>query len=454
MGGVVQVFTTPEKEGTGGWIEAGAGNLDTQNYGAGASTVSKKGSLNVAVNHFRTDGAPVVEGGEDKPYDNTSGTFNAFREFSNGVRVNLNYLGAEGRSDYEGGYNDFLFQVAGVGLEVPVNEHWRTALQFSDSRDSIEGETFGPWGGPFDAQTITRTSRLENWLTAGVHEFVLGAEVMNDTVDASTTYTETSRRNDSFFGQALLNFGRSSLNISLRNDDNEAFGSHETWGAAYGYKLDENHRLRASAGTSFKVPTFLDLYSPPTWGGNPDLEPEESTNYELGMEGNYGKWFWDVAAYQSDVDNLIIFDNITYQSLNVKEARLRGVELSGGWKTSDWTVRASANIGDYEDLTDSLPLIRRPEQSARLDIDREFSDWFLGTTLRAESHRYSYEQKRIPGFGVWNLRAGVRFAKGWSAKFTVDNVLDEEHRLAQYDSSKFYVDAGRTYMATVRYDFD
>lgn len=454
MGGVVQAFTTPETKGTGGWIEAGVGNLDTQNYSAGAFAVAQSSSLNVGVNRFRTDGAPVVARGQDKPYDNSSGTFNAIHEFTNGVKVNLTYLGSEGRSDYEGGYNDFLFQVAGLGIDVPVTENWHTNLQFSDARDGIEGETFGPWGGPFEANTVTRTSRLENWFTAGVHEFVLAAETMKDKVEATASYTENSRTNDAFFGQALLNFGPSELHFSLRSDDNEAFGAHETWGVAYGYKLDGYHQFRASAGTSFKTPTFLDLYSPPSWGGNPDLDPEEATSYELGAEGNYGAWFWDLALYQSDVDNLIIFDSGLYKSLNVKEARLRGVEVAGGWNNSEWTVRASANVGDYVDRTDGSALIRRPEQTIRLDVDRDFADWFVGTTLRAENHRYSYEQKRIPGFGMWNLRAGVALAKGWSAKFTVENVLDENHKLAQYDSSTFYVDAGRTYMATIRYDFN
>ncbi|MFO8142001.1 MAG: TonB-dependent receptor [Marinobacter sp.] len=453
MGGVVQAFTTPETKGAGGWIEAGAGNLDTQNYGAGAFAVEQGSSLNVGVNRFRTEGAPVVEGGEDKPYDNSSGTFNAIHQFNNGVKVNLTYLGSEGRSDYEGGYNDFLFQVAGLGIDVPVTENWRTSLQFADARDGIEGESFGPWGGPFEANTVTRTSRLENWFTAGVHEFVLGAETMKDKVEASANYTENTRTNQAFFGQALLNFGPSEFHFSLRSDDNEAFGTHETWGTAYGYKLDGYHRVRASAGTAFKVPTFLDLYSPPSWGGNPDLDPEESTSYELGVEGNYGSWFWDFALYQSDVDNLVIYDNGLMKSLNVKEARLRGFEVSGGWKNQEWTVRASTNVGDYEDRTDGSALIRRPEQTVRLDVDRDFADWFVGTTVRAESHRYSYEQKRIPGFGMWNLRAGITLGRGWSTKFTLDNVLDEEHKLAQYNSSTFYIGAGRTYMATIRYDF-
>ena len=449
MGGVVQAYTAPESEGSKGWVEVGAGNLDTQNYTLGLSSVEENSSLGVGINRFRTDGAPVVENGDDKSYDNTSGSFNASYEFSNGVRAYMTYLGAEGRSEYEGGYNDYLFQVAGVGVDFPLTDHWRTSLQFSDARDELDDVS----AFPGEYNTNTRTSRLENWFTVGTHEFVLGAETMTDRLDSTQSFTEDKRGNDAYFGQALFNFGPTELHLSARSDDNDAFGTHETWGASYGYRIDSSHRLRASVGTAFKVPTFLDLYAPPAWGGNPDLEPEESTSYEIGMEGNYGNWFWDVALYQSDVDQLIIFDNTQFRSLNVKEARLRGIEVSAGWQNSDWTVRAGASAGDYEDREDGSTLIRRPEQTVRLDVDRHFDDWYVGTTLRAESHRYSYERKRIPGYGNWDLRAGVSLADQWSVKLTVDNVLDEEHRLAQYSGDQYFISTGRTAMLSVRYDF-
>lgn len=449
MGGVVQAYTAPEGEGSKGWVEVGAGNLDTQNYTLGLSSVEENSSLGVGINRFRTDGAPVVENGDDKSYDNTSGSFNASHEFSNGVRAYMTYLGAEGRSEYEGGYNDYLFQVAGVGVDFPLTDHWRASLQFSDARDELDDVS----AFPGEYNTNTRTSRLENWFTVGTHEFVLGAETMTDQLDSTQSFTEDKRGNDAYFGQALFNFGPSELHLSARSDDNDAFGTHETWGASYGYRIDSSHRLRASVGTAFKVPTFLDLYAPPAWGGNPDLEPEESTSYEIGMEGNYGNWFWDVALYQSDVDQLIIFDNTQFRSLNVKEARLRGIEVSAGWQNSDWTVRAGASAGDYEDREDGSTLIRRPEQTVRLDVDRHFDDWYVGTTLRAESHRYSYERKRIPGYGNWDLRTGVNLADQWSVKLTVDNVLDEEHRLAQYSGDQYFISAGRTAMLSVRYDF-
>lgn len=449
MGGVVQAFTTPQEEGTQGWAESGAGNLDTQQYGVGMSTVDEKSSLNVGVTRFRTDGSPVIEGGEDKSYENTAGTFNASREFDNGVLVNLTYLGAEGDVEYEGGSKDFVFQTAGIGAVVPINDYWRASLQFSDARDE---QTFFSQFEPFDLDTTTRTSRLENWFVAGVHEFVIGAETMTDRVSGSSDLNENSRRNDAFFGQALLNYGPTELHLSLRSDDNEAFGTHETWGAAFGYRFGDGYRLRLNAGTSFKAPTFNDLYS--SFGGaNPNLDPEEAVSYEVGLEKNTGNWFWGVTVYRSDVEDLIV-SFFPEPSQNTDEAELQGVEVEGGWKDNGWSIVAAVSAGDFEDKQTGKSLTNRSEQTAKLDIDKDFDRFYVGTTVRAENHKLDRDGvSRIPGYGAWDLRTGTTIGKNLDARLTVNNVLDKERALAAFNNTTDYVSPGRTFMASLRYNF-
>ena len=449
VGGVVQAFTLPRKQGQNGWVEAGAGNFDSQQYGAGFSSVTDSTQLNVGANYYRTDGAPVIEGGSDKGYDSTSGVASARHEFNNGVSVGFSSLSAEGNTEYEGGNQDFRFQTFGANVEIPVTSHWRTSLHLADARDELED--FSTFGGVFD--TRTRSSRLENWLTFGTHEFVLGAEYLVDKVESSTAYDESSRSNEAFFSQALLNFGRTDVHLSVRRDDNEAYGVEETWGAGLGYKLDASHRIRASSGTSFKAPSFNDLYFPGF--GNPDLEPEEAISYEVGIEGRYVQWFWDLAVYQSDVEDLSL--PAQNQAGSVPEARLRGVELSSGWQQDGWSLKAAVSIGRFEDKETERQLARRAERTLRIDLDKQIETWSFGTTLRAESHRYDdvfgVGRQRIAGFGVWDLRASKTLAPGWRASLTVDNVLDNEYATVKDFSNNDFIVAGRTAFLSVRYDF-
>ncbi|MFC7294731.1 TonB-dependent receptor domain-containing protein [Marinobacter aromaticivorans] len=449
VGGVIQAFTLPQQEGRSAWLEAGGGNFDSQQYAAGAAFSNQASKLSIGMNQFRTDGAPVIRGGDDKSYNNTSGVASGSHQFDNGVRTGFTFLNAQGDSEYEGGEEDFVFQVAGVSLDVPITESWRTSLQFSDARDELED--FSSFPGVFNTQT--RNSRIENWLTSGTHEFVLGAEYTVDQVDSSVVYDERSRSNSAFFGQALLNFGALDIHMSARNDDNEAYGTEQTWGAGVGYALNRNHRVRASVGTSFKAPSFNDLYYPGF--GNPDLQPEEATSYELGIEGRYVRWFWDVAVFHSDVEDLSLPSQDAAGS--VPEARLRGVEFSSGWSQNGWSLQAAASAGDYENKEDGRQLIRRAENTIRVDLDKETGTWVFGTTVRAESHRYDdlfmIGRERIAGYGIWDLRARKEMAPGWAASLTIGNVLDKEYATAKRFDNTDYISAGRTVFLAVRYDF-
>ena len=453
-GGVIQAFTLPQSEGKSGWLEAGGGNYDSQQYAAGAALANNSSKLSVGVNQFRTGGAPVLKDGDDKGYKNTSGVASGSHQFNNGVRAGFTFLNAEGNTEYDGGEEDFVFQVAGVNLDVPITENLHTSLQLSDARDEMEDFSLFP--GVFN--TRTRNSRLENWLTFGVHEFVLGAEYTVDQVDSTVVYDERSRSNSAFFSQALLSFDALDVHLSLRSDDNETFGTEQTWGAGVGYALNKNYRVRTSAGTSFKAPTFNDLYYPGF--GNPDLQPEEATSYELGIEGRYTRWFWDAAVFQSDVEDLSLPSQNAAGS--IPEARLRGVELSSGWRQNGWNLRAVASVGDFENKEDGKQLIRRAENTIRVDLDKEVGTWVFGTTIRAEDQRpdqyydmstFSSVRTQMPGYGVWDLRAQKTFASGFVASLTVGNVLDKEYATAKKDVSTDYISAGRLAFLSVRYNF-
>ncbi len=448
-GSVIQAFTLPQSKGEYSWLEAGGGNYGSQQYAGGAALANDSSEIGVGLNYYRTDGAPVIRDKDNKGYKSTSGVASGSHRFENGIRAGFTFLNAEGNSEYEGGEEDFVFQVAGVNLDLPVTKNWLTKLQLSDARDELED--FSSFPGVFN--TRTRNSRLENWLTSGVHEFVVGAEYTVDQVDSSLVYDERSRSNSAVFGQALLNFQALDVHLSVRSDDNEAYGSEQTWGAGIGYAFDQNHRARLSGGTSFKAPSFNDLYYPDF--GNPDLKPEEATSYELGMEGRYERWFWDVAIFHSDVEDLSLPSQTTAGS--VPEARLRGVELSSGWKQDGWSLRVAASAGDYENKEDGKQLIRRAENMLRVDLDKVLDSWTVGTTVRAESERYDdlfgIGRERIAGFGVWDLRVHKVLAAGLLGSFTVGNVLDKEYTTAKRFDNADYISVGRTVFLSVRYNF-
>jgi len=451
VGGVIQAFTHSAETGNEGWVQAGGGNFNTQEYVAGAAGTEGRMKYSLSASHLETDGTAVVEGGEDKGYRNTSALASVAHQFDSGGEAGVVLMRAQGNTEFEGGDTDFTIQTLGFRLDTPISDYWRSRILLAESLDESDNrDTFG--NSTFD--TKTRSARWENQISIGRHEYIVGGELLVDEVDSTTEYDESSRTNAAVFGQALLNFGPTDFQLSLRADDNEAFGREETGAVAMGVDLDRNHRARVSYSTSFRAPTFNDLYFPNF--GNADLQPETAGSVELGIGGNYTRWFWDAAIYQTDADDLIVFTfkDGRFAPFNVNEARIRGVELSAGLELEEWTVQAAASVTDPRNRETDNRIRRRSAKQFRVDLDRDFGRVSLGTTVKGQGYRYddADNEERIAGFVTWDLRAKWEIDSHWTTNLTVDNVLDREYSTAQRFDGRAYIAAGRTAMLTIRYD--
>ncbi|APE29901.1 TonB-dependent receptor [Halomonas aestuarii] len=456
VGGVVQLFT-PEGEGEPmPQFSFGGGSFNTKR--ASASLSGSEGGTRYVFSASRldTDGYEIVDGEGDKGYDNTTGLVRLSHVFNNGAELGMLGLRARGNTEYDRfgtpADTDYAQQVAGLYGELPITDDWSSRLTLSESRDESDNhDSFG--GSVFD--TRTRTALWENTLTLGFHQLIMGAEYVDDSIEGSDTgfgsYDVESRYNKAVFTQGLLDFSPFTVQASLRFDHNQVYGDEVTGGLSLGYALDDRHTLRASYGTAFRAPSFDELYYPGF--NNPDLAAERSKNIELGLRGQVGQGYWDLALFQNDIDDLITNvdttgDGFVDTPINVSRARIRGMEIATGADIEQWTLRAALTYTDPENRDSGKRLQRRASQSLRLDADREMGDWSLGASWIAQNHRYndSANQQRLPGYGIVNLRAGWDFAPMWSTRLTVENAFDKE-----YETARDYISAGRAAFVSVHF---
>ena len=76
------------------------------------------------------------------------------------------------------------------------------------------------------------------------------------------------------------------VSASVRHDANDRFRDATTWRVQGSYLLETGTRLRAAAGSGVKNPGFYELYGfvDGRFIGNPNLKPERSEGWELGVE--------------------------------------------------------------------------------------------------------------------------------------------------------------------------
>ncbi|MCK0153713.1 TonB-dependent receptor [Alcanivorax sp. S6407] len=457
VGGVVQLFGRDSGE----WLTMGGGSFASWNLGAGASLSEDGTSVMVGANVFDTEGTEIREHSHDRGFHNESGIFRISHQFDDRGSIGLFRFSSEGDTEFEGStpeqkrQMEYLLQVTGLKGDVWISEDWQLKALVSEAQDESEDFTDGLSNGDFN--TRTRTANVQSVSLWGNHQFILGGEYQSDEVLSSVDYDEPSRDNKAAFAQALLAFGALDLQASLRHDDNDAYGSKVTGAGGVGFKLNDQHRLRASYGTAYRAPTFNDLYypdSPPFYFSNPNLEPESSETGELGLRGQYSAWYWDAAFYRTNIEDMIVYDFAQATSLNLERTTVEGAELAMGLDWENWRAALAFTAVKPEDRETGNIIAYRAQRSGRLDIDRRFGEVSLGATASFQGHRYTdaANTDRLSGFGLVDLRASWDFAENWTGRVVVENLLDKEYVTARSFAGWDYLNSGRAVMVSLSYD--
>jgi len=462
IGGVIQIFTRKGGGELKPFVSVGAGSDQTYSANIGVSGGGKRGWFNASLEGFDTEGFNACYGSDsagcftteldDDEHSSLSGSLRAGYRFEKGVEVDFHALRAEAETDFDGSFvneSETVQQVLGASVRFAPLAWWDARFSIGRSEDLSDNFKDGAFQSHFDTERDSVS--LQNDFSINDNNLLtLGLDYQNDKVQSDTAYVETSRDKHGIFGQYLATYGRHDLELSLRHDDDEQFGTHTTGGIAFGVILNNSLRLTAAYGTAFKAPTFNDLYFPSF--GNPNLDPEKARSVELGVRGETQWGTWSVNAYQTDIDNLIGFDSATFAPANVDESRIQGVEgiLSTqfqGWKLNTHVTWQNPENQSEGANKDNL-LARRAEQSLRVDLDRSFQKFSLGTSLNAVSKRYDdlANTHKLGGYATLDLRGEYAFSKALSLQARISNVFGRE-----YETAAFYNQAGREFFVTLRY---
>ncbi len=465
IGGVIQIFTRKGGGALAPRLSVGGGRYGTANGSLGLSGGGESGWFDVsgrvedsggfnACNGEPGVGGCFVDQPDRDGYRNAAGHARAGYRFGDLGAVDVHWLRSKTDTEYDGSAfggnrSATLQQVAGGKLVMNPRPDWTSTLGAGRSWDNLDVSFEGDFVDRFDTTRDTLT--WQNDLSLGEDLLLTaGIDYQRDQVDSTLDYAVDSRRNRGFFAEYQAGLGAQRITLSARHDHNDPFGGHNSGTAAWGYSLGNGWRLSASLGTAFKAPTFNDLYYP--FFGNPNLDPETSRSAELGLAGELGAVSWSLNLYQTDIDDLIAFDALVQRPANIDAARIRGLEAVVTTAIAGWDLKANLTLLDPGNRSagpnqgNLLP--RRPEQSLRLDLDREFGNISLGGTLYAVGRRYDDLANRfeLDPYCLVDLRAEYRFSSALGLQGRLENLFD-----THYETAAFYNQPGRGLYLTLRY---
>jgi vitamin B12 transporter len=211
-------------------------------------------------------------------------------------------------------------------------------------------------------------------------------------------------------------------------------------------------KLKAAAGAGIKEPTIEQSFSPsPAFPGNPDLEPERSRTFDIGVEQGLFDGALNIEAtwFANRFRDLISTRTVSFtpfrlEYFNIGETRARGVEITAhAGRGLPFHVRAGYTLLDSEVLESASAnpvfatgnaLYRRPRHSGFVDLA---TDWgkldisvfaaFVGRAVDSDFSELDPPMTFNDGYRRWDFRAAYELTRRLTATAAIDNLFNADY---------------------------
>ncbi len=404
----------------------------TRDIGRDSYTLSGKGSAEVAAGLTLRAAARYVL---------TEGQFND-QDFAFGSPT----FGLVVDSPGNGFESEALFALVGARLEALGGDwtHDLSAQIAEANRNTVDatGRTSDTESDRFKASYVTAYN-----FGGSDHSLTFAADYELEGFNNVATFDSRNElENVGFVGEYRYTGDRFDLAAALRHDINDRFADATTFRVGAGYRITDTTRLRAAAGSGVKNPTLTELFGffDGAFVGNPDLQPEESTSWEVGVDQDFadGAARVSVTYFSAELENEIFLAFpppafIQTPGNRVTDSTQQGVEVALSAEIGGgFSFNGAYSFLDAEE--NGAEEVRRPDHLASAVLNWSAPDEAgsanLAVRYNGEAQDADFSAGSFPAplttlgdYLLVDLNARVKLAEGINAFARVENLLDERY---------------------------
>ena len=289
--------------------------------------------------------------------------------------------------------------LAGGRVEARMLASLREARLLSNDEPDSPGEDGTFWSSDYIRRAAG--SALVSWRPRGATAFTAGVDYEDERQRGRSEFSASfgtfpdsirvQRSTASYFVQTVLDAWPLAVTAGGRLDDNSQFGTHGTYRIGFVFRPRPESRVRLSIGTGFKEPTFFENYAQGFVVGNPDLKPERSLSWEVGVDRKLAGGRITLAGtyFHQRFRDLIEFTGTPPSGqpnyFNVSGATAAGLEARVEWIVTPAValvmpytyLRTNVKEGSLDGGADGLfvagePLLRRPRHTFAPQLSANF----------------------------------------------------------------------------------
>ena len=475
VGGVVQVFTK-----AGGGAARASARVAAGGYGARQASAAVQGRLgpvgvSVSAGHERLEGVSSLRPGD--AFGNYNPDRDGFERDNAQLRLSLQpvaghelgaqWLASRLNARYDASEyapptwapdpspdfrNRLDTQTLSADYRARWSPQWSTLLRAS--RHDSELDSGGRQIDRFDTAREQFQAQA-TWRPSGEQSLTLGLDRLKERADSSSFLSRAERDHDGVVLAYAYAGPKLGLQAELRRDDDSQFGGVTTARLGGSVPLAGGWRVRALAGSTFRAPSFNDLYYPGY--GVATLDPERGRSFELGLQWREGQSDFQATAYRNRVRDLIAYEpdatrcppSIDYAwgcARNVGRARLQGVTLGGGTARGALALRGSVDFLDATDESTGARLTRRAAHQAHGSVEWRSGAWRSAVELTRVGARPE-GGRMLAAATLLDLSLARTLSKGLTAELRLLNATDRD-----YEPARDYQSLGRQALLALRWE--
>ncbi|MDB9935184.1 TonB-dependent receptor [Gammaproteobacteria bacterium] len=490
MAGVVNIITRSADQPLSTKIFSETGSFNTQNNGISIGLKDGAFDMRLGISDLQTDGDNISRSGSEKDgYENTNLNLKSGWRVSNQLNLTFAARQSDGINEYDADINfDSL-----IDDQDGLSKFHTTTKRFKADYSSLDGR----WQHQL---SIARSENENAEFNGNIPGRATDSNKDQQRLVSSFLWGELNHRlsflvereEEKFQQQGVINdygiFGiydpnqkrsrdtdsialeyradisnKLTVAASTRHDDNSEFNAGNTLRVEAIYQMNDSLRMRSAYGTAIKNPTFTERFGFYTnFIGNPSLKPEQSSNWELGIDQEFleGRSSVSVTLFNSELEHEIdgnFMDPVTFRYTSVNRAGLskrQGMELTTLNQFNDAVLLNFSYT--YTDAVESdgndryVDEVRRPRHTGSLNLS-----WQVKDTLHINTNaQYNGSQidvvypanVKLADYTLINLSANYKATQNLDIYIRFDNLFDESYEeVFSYQTLGFSANVGVRY---------